>query len=142
MEESATGEPTVPGHLGLALRSVAAGTSAGVALVAATMWLMRTLQESGAAPLDPEPNDPIANLVLFGWVGGAIIGGCVAWVLMRPLTSTYRRGALAMVAGFAGLLLAMLTGPVDISVGRWGLLGLAAISGGLAYWLARRITSA
>lgn len=125
---SVTGEPVVPGGLGLALRAIAGGTVAGLGMVAAVLWLFRTLQATGAAPQTPGPGDPIANLVLFGWLGGAGLSALIAWTLMAPITSAYRRGGLAMVAGFGTLALSLVTAPVDSLLGRSGLLGLALLT--------------
>jgi hypothetical protein len=139
---SATGEPVHPDHLRLALRAMAAGTLSGVAVVSSVMWLVRTLQARGSAPLAPTPTDPIANLGLLGWLGGAIAGAGAAWIIMRPIASAYRRGGLSMVAGFATLLVSFITAPVDSLLGRWGLLGLVALSAGLFLLLARRARTA
>lgn len=133
-ELSPTGERAAPDHVGLAFRAIAAGTLAGVAFVAAMMWAYRALQASGAAPPAPTAQDPIVNLVLFGWLGGAAAGALAAWLVMRPIASAYRRGGLAMVAGFATLLVSFVTAPVDSLFGRGGLLGLTAVAGGLAWW--------
>jgi hypothetical protein len=127
-ELSATGEPAAPDHVGLALKALVAGVLAGLAAVAATMWLVRTLQVAGAAPLAPRPSDAIANLVLFGWLGGALVGAMAAWAIMAPIASAYRRGAFAMVAGFGSLVVAFVTAPVDRVLGRWGLLGLTTVA--------------
>lgn len=128
METSATGEPAHPEHVGLALRAIAAGSLVGSAAVSLVMWLVRTLQESGLAPLAPKPSDGIATIILLGWTGGALIAGLAAFALMAALVSSYRRGGLAMVAGFGTLLVSFITAPVDKLLGRWGLLGLAAAS--------------
>jgi hypothetical protein len=125
---SFSGEPVVPGGLGLALRAVAGGSVAGLGMVAAVLWLFRTLQATGAAPQAPGPGDPIANLVLFGWLGGAGLSALVAWTLMAPITSAYRRGGLAMVAAFGTLALSLVTAPVDSLLGRSGLLGLTLLT--------------
>lgn len=124
-----TGEPAHPEHVGLALRAILAGAAAGVGLVSLVMWLVRTLQLSGLAPLAPTPSDDIATIILMGWTGGALMGGFAAFALMAPLVSSYRRGGLAMVAGFATLLCSFITAPVDSLFGRWGLLGLTALAG-------------
>ncbi len=139
MDTSPTGEPAAPEHVGLALRAIAAGTAGGVAAVAVMMWLVRTLQESGLAPLAPTPADDIATIILLGWTGGALLGGFAAFALMAPLTSSYRRGGLAMVAGFATLLVSFVTAPVDSFFGRWGLLGLAAVAAVAMVGLLRRL---
>jgi hypothetical protein len=138
VELSATGEPTAPDHLGLAVRALLTGVAAGVGAVSAVMWLIRTLQLSGTAPLAPRPSDTVANLVLLGWLGGAVLGAVAAWGMMTPIASDYRRGGLAMVAGFGTLLLAFLTAPVDSLFGRWGLLGLTGLSALLCLLLLRR----
>ncbi len=51
METSPTGEPAAPEQVGLAFRAMAAGALAGLGAVSATLWLVRTLQDTGAAPL-------------------------------------------------------------------------------------------
>ena len=128
MPLSPTGEPAAPEQVGLALRALAAGALAGLGAVSTVMWLVRTLQVSGAAPLAPGPSDMIANLVLLGWLGGALFGAAVSWSIMAPIASTYRRGGFAMVAGFGTLLLAFVTAPVDSLFGRCGLLGLTGLA--------------
>jgi hypothetical protein len=138
MPLSPTGEPAAPEHVGLALRAMATGALAGLGAVSTVMWLVRTLQLSGAAPRAPDPSDMIATLVLFGWLGGAVLGAATAWSLMAPMTSTYRRGGFAMVAGFGTLLLAFVTAPIDSFFGRWGLLGVAAVAALLILSLLRR----
>jgi hypothetical protein len=65
---------------------------------------------------------------------------------MAPIRSYYRRGGLAIVAGFATVALALIsTVPIDHFVGRSGLLALsgacALLCLGLA-WLARRASAA
>jgi len=62
----------------------------------------------------------------------------VAFTLMAPIGSLYRRGALAMVSGFGTLVASLVTIPLDRGLGRPGLLllALACAAGGL--WLGRR----
>ena len=139
MPLSPTGEPAAPEHVGLALRAMAAGALAGLGAVSTVMWLVRTLQVSGAAPLAPRPSDMIANLVLFGWLGGALVGAATAWSIMAPISSAYRRGGFAMVAGFGTLLLAFVTAPIDSLFGRWGLLCAAAVAALLILALLSRV---
>lgn len=138
-ELSATGEPAQPDHLGIALRGLVAGVLAGLAAVAVVMWVVRSLQASGHAPLAPRPSDTIATVILAGWMGGSILGGVATWALLAPIRSAYRRGGLAMVAGFGSLLFSFLTAPADSLFGRPGLLGLAVLSILLFAWQARAI---
>ena len=134
-----TGEPAAPEHVGLAIRAVGTGILAGLSTISAVMWLVRTLQVTGRVPAAPGPSDSIANLILFGWIGSGFLSALTAWGLMSPIASAYRRGAFAMVAGLAMLLVAMITAPVDQLLGRWGLLGLAAAAGLLFLFLLRRV---
>lgn len=141
-ELSPTGEPAHPEQVGLAFRAMAAGAAAGVGLVAAIMWLVRTLQTAGIAPLAPKPSDTIADLILFGPLVGAFLGALVTWGLAAPIASAYRRGGFAMVAGFATLLLSLVTAPVDHCFGRWGLLVMTAVAAALFLFFLHRIRSA
>jgi hypothetical protein len=136
---SPTGEPAAPEHVGLAFRAMAAGALSGLGAVATVMWLVRTLQISGAAPLAPHPSDMVANLVLFGWLGSALFGALTAWSIMAPIASAYRRGGFAMVAGFGTLLLSFVTAPIDSLFGRWGLLGVPAVAALLVLALLRQL---
>ena len=136
---SATGEEAQPDHVGIALRGILVGAVAGLGLVSLVMWGVRTLQVAGGAPLAPKPSDTIATVILAGWMGSAIAGGFVSWTLLKPIRSAYRRGGLAMVGGFAGLLFTFVTAPVDGVLGRWGLLGLAGVAGLWFVLLARKI---
>jgi hypothetical protein len=135
---SPTGEPAAPEQVGLALRAIAAGTLAGLGTVSGGLCLMRLLQRYGAAPRAPSPDDLVADLVLLSWLGGAALGAVLAWSIMAPILSAYRRGGFAMVSGFGTLVVALGTAPVDQLLGPWGLLGLAVASFLLAAIMRRR----
>jgi hypothetical protein len=139
MPLSPTGEPAAPEQIGLAFRAMLSGALAGLALIAAALWLVRTLQATGRAPAAPVAGDFVAILVLLAWVGGSAIAGLLTWGLTAPIQSAYRRGGFAMVAGFGTLLLTLITAPVDHIWGRWGLLGLAALCGSTGGLVARRL---
>jgi hypothetical protein len=77
-------------------------------------------------------------LLTAGTVAGVVLAGVVAWRLLAPLDSTYRRGGFALVSAFATVP-AMLVYPLLHSVfGRPALLGVAALAGGAALLLSRR----
>jgi len=141
MDVSATGEPANPAHLGIALRAMLFGTLMGAALVAVAMWAARTLQAGLPAPAGGPPTSQAFSLVVGGTLAGLGLAVLVAWSLMRPLTSLYRRGGLAIVAGFATFVAMLPTIAVDRIAGRAGLLGFAAVCvlGCLA--LARRVAA-
>ncbi len=62
-----------------------------------------------------------------GMVGGPLLGALLAFWLLEPLPSLYRRGGLAIVSGFAAFL-AMFAGmPVHQAFGQPGLAGFALL---------------
>jgi hypothetical protein len=135
--ESVTADDT-GGHLVvLAIRSVALGMLIGSAVIALALWGVRTLQLS-SPPESPQLGSAPGVLLVAGTFGGLFMGGAVAFRLMAPIGSLYRRGALAMVSGFGTLVVSLVTIPLDRALGRTGLLlqALACALGCL--WLARR----
>lgn len=133
MDTSITGEPAAPEHVGVALRAVTAGVFAGTGVTATALYFARGLQASRPAPAVPVTTGLVPNLILTGWLGGAALAALCAWLLMRPIQSSYRRGAFAMVASFATLVLALVTMPADALFGRGGLLAITIVglAGGL-----------
>jgi len=131
---SPTGEPAAPGHVGLALRAVTAGVCAGIGATALALYVVRGLQAQAPPPTTPVTTGLIPNLILTGWLGGACIAAGLAWSVMAPIASSYRRGGFAMVAAFAALALALITMPADAMFGRTGLLtiGIGGLAGGAA----------
>jgi hypothetical protein len=138
MDTSITGEPAAPEHVGVALRAITAAIFVGGGVTATALYVVRGLQAGSPAPAAPVTTGLVPNLILTGWLGGAALAALCAWLLMRPIQSSYRRGAFAMVAAFAALVLALVTMPADALFGRGGLLSisLVGLAGGLL--LARR----
>ena len=77
-------------------------------------------------------------ILFFGTVGGLVLAGVVAWRLLRPLESTYRRGGLALVSAFATVVLMQIYRPLDAAFGIPALLAGTALTGVLALLFARR----
>jgi len=129
---SPTGEPAAPDHVGLAFSAIAAGVLAGTGATAMALFLVRGLQAGATVPTRPVTTGLIPNLILTGWLGGACIAALMAWAVMAPIASSYRRGGFAMVAAFATLALALITMPADALFGRTGLLtiGMSGLAGG------------
>lgn len=127
MDVSATGEPANPAHLGIALRAVVFATLLGASLVAIAMWGARTIQAGLPPAPGVPPTGPVFGLVVGGTLGGVGLAIAVAWSLMRPLTSLYRRGGLAIVAGFVTFVAMLPTMIADRLAGRAGLLGFALL---------------
>jgi hypothetical protein len=116
--------------------ALGAGLSAGLALVGATVAATAALRPP-AGTTEPALGAPL-YILLFGTLGGLLLAGVVAWRLLRPLQSTYRRGGLAMVSAFATVVLMQIYRPLDAAFGVPALLCGAALAAGLACVLARR----
>jgi hypothetical protein len=136
---SVSGEPVSPGHFGIAIRAMTFAMLAGTGLIALAMWLRRTLELQGVGEQGPVTGGPIFALVLGGTIGGFLLTIGLSWSLMRALHSPYRRGGLAIVAGFATVVVMLLTIVADQVAGRWGLLGFAGLCALGCLLLARRV---
>ena len=142
MQISVSGEPSAPHHVGIALRAMLFGTLMGAGLVSLAVWGARTLQaDSPVPPTGAPPESPVFNLVVGGTLAGLGLAVVVAWSLMRPLRSAYRRGGLAIVAGFATFVAMLPTVALDRILGRPGLLGFAAACALGCALLARKVAA-
>jgi hypothetical protein len=127
----------------LVATALGAGLSAGLALVGATVAATAALRPPPGTT-EPALGAPL-YLLLFGTLGGLVLAGVVAWRLLRPLQSTYRRGGLALVSAFATVVLMQIYRPLDAAFGVPALLVAAALAGVLALllaWRARRMGAA
>jgi NhaP-type Na+/H+ or K+/H+ antiporter len=120
----------------LVASALGAGLSAGLALVGATVAATAALRPP-AGTTEPALGAPL-YVLLFGTLAGLLLAGVVAWWLLRPLESTYRRGGLAMVSAFATVVLMQIYRPLDAAFGVPALVGGAVLTAGLAWLLARR----
>ena len=112
----------------------ACAVSAGMLLITATVLgidAMRTDQ-------GPRHLDLSFYLLIGGTLGGIVLAAYSAWHLLEPVGSTYRRGALSIVAAFATILVMLICMPVHQLFGRTGLLALLATCGVAGLFLARR----
>jgi hypothetical protein len=108
----------------LALLAMGAGVAFGVAVISATTIGVDLLK--AAAPTAPAAAGPPLFLLFFGTLAGLVLAGLVAWRLLAPIPSIYRRGGLSVVSGLATVLPMWLCVPVNQAAGR---AGLAALSG-------------
>jgi hypothetical protein len=141
MQTSVSGEPAAPHHVGIAIRAMLFGTLMGAGLVSLVMWGVRTMQAGLATTPASPAESPAFPLVATGTFAGLGLAVLVAWSLMRPLRSAYRRGGLAVVAGFATFVAMLPTMAIDQVLGRWGLLGFAAACALGCALLARKVAS-
>ena len=125
---------TVGGTLGFLASALACAVAAGLIVVTATVLLVNELRE-GAHP----ESVTLRLYVLFGGtLAGIVTAAWVAWRLLGPIASDYRRGGLAMVSGFSTVLLMLICIPINQLFGRAGLIILLALSGIVAATLGRR----
>ena len=124
------------GHatIGFLAAALAGAIAIGLVVVTTTVLLVDLLK-SGAHP----ENLTLRLYLLFGGtVGGILAAAGAAWHLLQPIPSLYRRGGLAIVSGFATVLLMLVCIPIHQVFGQAGLLMTMALSGIAAALLATR----
>jgi Na+/H+ antiporter NhaC len=120
------------GTFGFVAAVGACAVSLGLVVITATVLGVDALR-SGQSGLN------LALYLLFGGtLGGILAAAGMAWWLLGPIESTYRRGGLAIVCGFATVLLMLICIPVHQFLGRSGLFALMAMCTVAAALLARR----
>jgi len=99
------------------------GMAVGVAAVTLTVLGVDYLR-----PVVPASNvaaGPAFYVLMFGTVFGLVLAGVVAWRLLAPVLSVYRRGGLSLVTAMATVLPMLLCMAANQLAGRLGLVGLA-----------------
>jgi hypothetical protein len=114
---------------------VSSGALIGLTIITATVLGVDSLRGSARAG---QVGDSF-YLLVGGTLAGILAAAFGCWVLLAPVGSAYRRGALSMVCAFATILLMLVCIPVHQLLGRIGLLGLLGISGIAGALLAHRI---
>lgn len=102
-------------------------------VITATVLLVDALR-----PGQPAGLNPALYLLFGGTLGGIMVAAGTAWWLLGPIESTYRRGGLAMVCGFATVLVMLICIPIHQFLGRTGLFALLTLCTVAAALLARR----
>ncbi|HTO73449.1 MAG TPA: hypothetical protein VMJ30_06505, partial [Gemmatimonadales bacterium] len=117
-------------QVGLALQSLLFAVLFGTGLMSLGLWGVRTIQLGGPAERAEGELGPGGILLFVITIGGPVVAAIAAYALMAPIKSYYRRGGLAIVAGFATVAAVLIsTVPIDHSIGRGGLLGLSGACG-------------
>jgi hypothetical protein len=119
--------------VGLAMGS---GVAFGLAVVSLTVMGVDFLR--GQTPSAAPGAGPQLYLLFFGTLTGLVLAGLLAWRLLAPILSLYRRGGLSVVSGLATVLAMLLCIPVHQLAGRVGLAALAALAALTSLLLARR----
>jgi hypothetical protein len=118
--------------------SMVCAVSLGLLIITATVLGVDALRsQSGASNVDRS-----FYLLVGGTLGGIFLAGYASWRLLDLIPSTYRRGGLSLVCGFATVVLMLICIPVHQLLGRTGLYLLLGVCGVVAALLGRRATSA
>lgn len=120
---------------GLAIRALAGATFAGAALVGLVLWTVRTILLDAAPSDQPVIEGPAFFVLIMGTMTAVAVAAVLAWLRLRPLTSSWRRSVFAMLAGFGTVIAAMAATPVDHHFGRQGLAAMSIACGLLALLL-------
>jgi len=120
----------------LAVLAMGSAVAFGLAVVSAAVLLVDLLRP--AAPSGVPELGAAFYLLFFGTIAGLVVAGVVAWRLLAPVVSIYRRGGLSVVSGLATVLAMLLCIPANQLAGRAGLAALGALALLLSLLLARR----
>jgi hypothetical protein len=120
----------------LTLLAMGSAIAFGLALVSATVIGVDLLR--AGAPSQPASGGAPLYLLFFGTLAGLCTAGAVAWRLLSPILSTYRRGGLSLASAFATVVVMLLCIPVHQIAGRAGLIGLGITALLVAFFLGRR----
>ena len=128
------------GPVRLVVLAMGSAVAFGLAIVSATVLGVDLLRSESPAP-GSELGAPL-YLLFFGTMAGVVLAGVVAWWVLDPILSIYRRGGLSVVSGLATVLAMLLCIPVHQLAGRAGLgaLGVGALL--LSLLLARLVRAA
>ena len=121
--------------IGLTAAAAGAGMAAGLAVISGTVAAVGLLRSPSAGD-GPDLGAPLV-LLLAGTVGGLLLAAATTWGLLAPVGSAYRRGGLALVSAFATVVLMLVTIPLNLYLGRPGLVGLALLAALAALGLTR-----
>lgn len=131
-------QPAAPGfsdspgedQVGLAARALGSAVSLAIGWLGVVTWGTTRLR-AGQAATSIEQVDPGAayvNFLVYGLVLGLAASGLLAWWLLAPVASSWRRWGITMVAVFTGVSAGMgVTWLVGGMGGETALLGVAAV---------------
>ena len=116
----------------LTLLAMGSAIAFGLALVSATVIGVDLLRGG-----QPAPGGPPLYLLFFGTLAGLCAAGALAWRLLSPILSTYRRGGLSLATAFSTVVVMLLCMPILQIAGRPGLVGLGLSALLVSYLLGR-----
>jgi hypothetical protein len=112
--------------VGFVAAAITGAVSSGLLVITATVLAVNALR-AGRSPSDL---DLPFYLLTGGTFAGIMLASLVAWWLLAPVRSVYRRGGLTIVSAFATIPLMLVCIPLDQLLGRTGLglmLGLTSL---------------
>lgn len=119
---------------GFLAAALAGAVSSGLTVITATVLVADVLRSRyGSDNLDMR-----LYWIVGGTLGGLLFAALVGWRLLEPITSTYRRGGLAMVSAFATVVLMLTCTRIFELFGRNGLLAFMGFCAVISVLLARR----
>lgn len=104
-------------------------TSVALLAVVVSVTVRLALASGITTPEALSPDATQVDVIVYGIVGTLALSGGVAWWLMRPIRSSYRRFGLTMVAVLGGFVVAaIVTAVVREAIGISALPALAVVS--------------
>jgi len=120
--------------VGLALAGLVAGAGAGATIITAGTTALRFLQSSGTVERDPD----IGFTVIWASLAvGVAAAATVGWSLTSAVDDQWRRGVIGVLSVFGAALLSSVAVPVDLLVGRPGLVAYAVLLSGTTVYAVR-----
>jgi hypothetical protein len=123
------------GPIRLAALAMGSAVAFGLAVVSATVLGVDLLRP--ATPSDAPSLGAPLYLLFFGTLAGLLLAGVLAWRLLSPILSTYRRGGLSVVSALATVMAMLLCIPAHQLAGRRGLVALGLTALLVSFVLAR-----
>ena len=126
------------GTLAFLATALLCAVSTGLSVITATVLVADELRSRyGSVNLEAR-----LYWIFAGTLAGVLLAGLVAWRLLEPVASTYRRGGLAVVSAFATVVLMLICTRIFELFGRAGLLtflGFCAATSALLAYQAQRL---
>lgn len=132
MPTDAAADRSFDAPLRLAAAGVGLGVLAGTLAEAAVALAIRLLARPDTATRFP-------LLLILALFSGVLLAAAITWALLGPIGSTYRRGALALVAAFATTVTMLICVPAERLFGRAGLVGVIGVSAAGVIVLSARV---
>lgn len=104
--------------MGFLAVATACAVSSGLAVITATVLVADVLRSR----YGPDNLELRLYWIVGGTLAGVVLAGILAWRLLQPVASTYRRGGLALVSAFATVVLMLICTRIFELFGRPGLL--------------------